>query len=256
VVSVFLAAVLGGALVASSGQDPSAVQDLSAKSQIVFRGTVRVLNSATVDADTVDGLAVVRLNELVTGPALLKGFVGRDITVRLRAPNEVKAGEERLFFANPWVFGDSVGVVEVGSFPQTQARAQTLAQDVARGQSAAVDAELRAKLDAASSVVAGRVATVRPSAPQRLSEHDPQWTEADIEVSETLKGTAKGRVTIVFPASTDVMWFKTPKPKQGQDGVFILGPGDKVGAGSRLAVSEPQHILPLSELSRVKALLK
>ena len=232
------------------------MQDLSAKSQIVFRGTVRVLNSATVDADSVDGLAVVRLNELVTGPALLKGFVGKDITVRLRAPNEVKAGEERLFFANPWLFGDSVGVVEVGSLPQTQARAQTLPQDVARGQSAAADAELRAKLDAASSVVAGRVAAVRPSPPQRLSEHDPQWTEADIEVSETVKGTAKGRVTIVFPASTDVMWFKTPKPKQGQDGVFILGPGDKVGAGNRLAVSEPQQILPLSELSRVKALLK
>jgi hypothetical protein len=251
---VLLVPILG-AFLAFTGQDPASIHDLAGKSEMVLKGTVRLLNSSTVTTADVTGLAVVRLTELVSGPAMLRSFVGKDITVRLRT-KDVKEGEERVFFADSWVFGDALGVVEVGSYVQAAAAApQTLAQDVQRAKTAAVDRELRGKLERAQSVVVGRVAAVRTSPPTRVTEHDPQWSEAEIEVSEVLKGTAKGRVTLVYPASTDVMWYKTPKPQLGQDGVFILRNDVQGVTGARLAVSEPQDILPLSELARVKALL-
>jgi hypothetical protein len=186
----------------------------------------------------------------------LKAFVGKDITVKLRAANSVKPGEERVFFANPWIMGDSIGVVEVGSQPVVAAAAdQTLSADVARGRAAAQDRDLQATLQSAQLVVAGRVAAVKPAPRQRVTEHDPQWTEADIQVTDVLKGNATGTVTIVFPASNDVMWYKTPKLKQGQDGLFILRTEARGVATPRPAVVELQDVRPLSEVPRIRKLL-
>ncbi|PYM86509.1 MAG: hypothetical protein DME09_02215 [Candidatus Rokuibacteriota bacterium] len=59
----------------------------------------------------------------------------------------------------------------------------------------------------------------RPLTRRIGSEHGPQWSEADIEVEEVLKGTAGRTITIVFAASRDVMRYQIPKPRVGQSGV-------------------------------------
>jgi len=248
--------VVGAVLILALGQDPKVV-DLAAKSAMVLRGTVTLLDSSTVSVRDTSNLAVVRLNEIVSGPPMLKAFVGKDITVKLLSPKDVKVGEQRVFFADPWIFGDSIGVIEVGSqlVQATAAAPQTLAQDVQRGRAEAQDRRLATKLEEAQLVVAGRVTAVRPAAKPRLTEHDPQWTEADIQITDVLKGTATGTVTIVFPASNDVMWFKAPKPKQGQEGVFILRTRIEGAATPRPAVAEAEDILPLAEVPRIKKLL-
>lgn len=244
-------------LAMAAPQDPGSIKELAAKSQMVLRGTVKLMNSTTVAADDTSNLAVIRLDELVSGPPLMKAYVGKDITVRL-VSKDVKEGEQRVFFANSWMFGDSIGVAEVGSYrpgPAPAAGQQSLAQSVNEGRAAAADQQLRARLDRAALVVVGKVAAVRTTPRTRLSEHDPQWSEADIDVGEVLKGTAQGRVTIAYPASTDVMWFKTPKPTQGQEGVFLLNGGVQGVAAGRMAVVEPQAILPVTEASRIRSLL-
>lgn len=255
--SLLLAHVVGIFLAAAIPQDPASVKELAAKSQMVLRATVKVMNSTTVSADDTSNLAVVRLDELVSGPPVMKAFVGKDITVRL-VSKDVKEGEERVFFANSWMFGDSVGVAEVGSFRPTANAApgaQTLSQTVGDARAAAADQQLRSRLDRADLVVVGKVVAVRTTPRTRVTEHDPQWSEADIEVGQVLKGNAQGRVTIAYPASNDVMWYKTPKPKEGQDGVFLLNGGVQGVAAGRLAVAEPQAILPVSEATRIRTLL-
>jgi len=55
-----------------------------------------------------------------------------------------------------------------------------------------------------------------------ITEHDPQWREAEIEVDEVEKGPRKRRVVVRFPGSDDVRWYRAPKFQPGQEGVFIL----------------------------------
>ena len=56
-----------------------------------------------------------------------------------------------------------------------------------------------------------------------ITEHEPQWREAIIQVDEVLKGTHQEKQVVVrFPGSTDVMWHGAPKFEPGQQGYFIL----------------------------------
>jgi hypothetical protein len=94
----------------------------------------------------------------------------------------------------------------------------------------------REHYDKAILVISGKVTSIRtpgetagesgapsesaPGGP--VSEHDPEWREAVIEVSDVHKGSKKKRVVVRFPASTDVMWYGAPKFHPGQQGYFML----------------------------------
>jgi hypothetical protein len=93
---------------------------------------------------------------------------------------------------------------------------------------------MRRRIEAADVVIAGRVTTVRPSEqtaetalaeqPSRpISEHDPQWWEAVIDVESVVKGELEPAPTVVlFPGSMDVLWHAVPKFRPGQEGVWFL----------------------------------
>jgi hypothetical protein len=154
--------------------------------------------------------------------------------------------------------GEGLGLAEVGSSKVDAVGANTsgLAMEMDKARVAEADAALAERMRDAKTIVSGRVVAIR--APQRrmLSEHDPEWTEADIEVTETLKGTASGKVTILFPASQDVMWYQVPKPKLAQTGIWILRSG-LTGAATpeQIGVSGAADFLPPAELPRIKKLL-
>lgn len=75
-----------------------------------------------------------------------------------------------------------------------------------------------------------RVKEIRPAtavelAPQgqRISEHNPEWQEAIVEVQETLKGPAgASEIVVRFPASQDIMWVGYPKLKAGQESRSVV----------------------------------
>src|SRR5262249_32636289 len=58
---------------------------------------------------------------------------------------------------------------------------------------------------------------------RRISEHDPLWHEAVIEVASVEKGAHSRRQVVVrFPGSNDVAWRAFPKFTPGQRGVWML----------------------------------
>lgn len=84
---------------------------------------------------------------------------------------------------------------------------------------------------AADVVVSGRVGQLRAAAPRTqrgalpgpITEHDPQWREAVVEVTAVHKGRRVPRsIRVRFPASTDVAWARAPKLHAGQQGTFLL----------------------------------
>src|SRR5712691_4692866 len=115
---------------------------------------------------------------------------------------------------------------------------------------AAANQKIRERAAEASVVITGKVvaiglpgATVAamaggPAPPRRISEHDPFWREAIVEVQAVHKGTVgKNQVVLRFPSSTDVRWHRAPKFQTGQQGVFSLRPDEVSGRAIGLAAA-------------------
>jgi hypothetical protein len=226
-------------------------EDLAQRARFVFRGAVQKLGAATMPEVPVnDRTAVVRVEEVRQAPPELARRVGQEVTVQL-APGgqQIKEGDELVFYTNRWLSGNSIAVRSLGERPVPTARGR-----VARGAQAAealpvTDAVLaqkvqdfKSRIESADVVVTGTVSNVRlpePPAPSRTrsrsaaavlpvatpprSEHDPQWREAVVQVEAVHKGESPAQQVVVrFPSSMDVMWYKAPKFEPGQHGVFVL----------------------------------
>ena len=73
-----------------------------------------------------------------------------------------------------------------------------------------------------------------------MSEHDPHWQEALVEVTEVVKGLAGQRkVVVVFASSKDVLWYKAPKFQVGQHGLFTLHKQQVAGVKLAAALTTP-----------------
>jgi hypothetical protein len=221
--------------------DTSDSEALAKQARFVFKGTVQKMKATTIpDIEDTSSTAVVRVEQIVHAPESLSHFAGQDITVQLSDKKGVKAGQQWVFYTNGWLFGDGVAVVSLGHHAVEKV---TGAVATAMTSAAHPVANLRAldmkeRYDNADIVITGRVTSVQlpsqsagmsASAAQPLtpsSEHDPMWHEATIEVAAVHKGDAnQTAVSLRFPSSEDVMWFRAPKFKPGTEGVFMLQKG-------------------------------
>ena len=247
------------------------VTDLAGRSAFVFVGKVVKTKAALIDGLAADNTAIVQVEHVFTGPAMFTSIVGQQVTVRVGKSTVLKRGERRTFFANGWVFGASLAVDIVGMVDETDVDALTPLLGNARSETR--DDAVRARLQSSVLGVVGTVTHVAPSAkdPGPISEHNPNWHQATIQVDEVIKGkpTTKN-ATVLFPSSDDARWRGVAKYSEGQQGIFILQPGrkqDTAGIGPKLMGAVPSgadvlttlhhdDYLPLSELERVRALAK
>jgi hypothetical protein len=75
-----------------------------------------------------------------------------------------------------------------------------------------------------------------PAQSTRISEHDPLWCEATVDVAGNEKeGVAARQIVVRFPSSRDVRWYKVPKFTPGQEGVFLLHKAESSTASAAAA---------------------
>ena len=250
---------------------PRQLSDFTARSAFIFVGTVVKTKAATMPELTADNTAIVRVDRVVSAPQMFASLGGHDVTVRFRAPVSLAKGNTLTFFANGWIFGASVALDVVGVAQETGA--QAIAGAVRGSRSASKDNALSARLASATLGVVGTVASVQRSAAgtTHISEHDPDWQEATINVDEVIKGRpGVKQATVLFPNSDDVRWHDIRKYAAGQQGIWLLQPGvkqDAAGISPKVLASVPAgadvmtslhdaDFLPLHELERVKALAR
>jgi len=248
------------------------------QSSIVFAGTVSQLGATSFagvpkSAQTV----VVRVDSVLKKPSAVSLKKGDNVTVELKDPSAFQQGTQATFYTEGWIFGSGVAVKELGHEFRcgTGEAAKPAGADekaYQQAQERISDQELQDRLNAADFVVIGRVTDVHrwnapKSATTRVSEHDPDWHEAVVEVQSVLKGgQVKGnKVVVRFPGRNDVAWVHSPKFEKNQQGIFCLNrdqatgvPTEKV-AGRQVAVYTclgHGDSLPMSDAPRVRALLK
>jgi hypothetical protein len=235
------------------------VARLSRRSGFVFAGEIERTNASTVAlVRPTKEIAVVRVREVLKAPADFGERKGERVTVRLGAP--ARKGQRAVFFTVGWVSGDGLAVQEIGRQPATDVGTMRGQMDETEERDEL--AALRKRVGAAEAVIVGKVAGTQPFGGKEeppSSEHDPRWRTAVVVVERTEKGRPKEgeRLGLAYASSDDVMWFRAPKPVQGERAVFLahrrrLEERDETA----LAIVEPLDMLPVAELDRIRSVMR
>lgn len=250
---------------------------LMRKASIVFSGTVSQL-AATSFADVPKSAQtiVVRVDTVLKKPAAVSLKKGDRVTVEAKDASGFQEGTQATFYTDGWIFGSGVAVKELGHVLGEAAPAAAAGVSApGHGQDQLSDQELKDRMNASDFVVVGRVTDVRKwdapktksGSPLRVTEHDPDWHEAVVEVQSVLKGgQVKGnKVVVRFPNHNDVAWTRSPRFTKNQRGIFCLNRDTATGAPMTKLGGKDVYVytclghgdaLPLSEEARVRALLK
>ncbi|TLY54876.1 MAG: hypothetical protein E6K55_04650 [Gemmatimonadetes bacterium] len=245
------------------------------RSDIIFIGTVTQVGAvAAPEVPASPRTTVVRIDNVLEKPAAVALAPGDSVTVETVQPGSLKPGTQATFYTTGWIFGRGVAVREVGHEP---GRSPVVVADqqeaVARARLEVNDADLKAHIQRAAMVVAGRVEQVRPAElaaaptrPKRITEHDPQWQEAIIQVQDGIKGAQAGdQVVVRFPGSRDVAWVGAPRFTVGQEGTFLLHKDSTTGSpltmigGKAVPAYTALHdvdVLSKQDATRVRALIR
>lgn len=259
----------------------SKAEALARQARFIFKGTIQKLKAATMPGVPVnDRTAVVRVDEIIQAPEALSHYAGQEITVQLGGRKKIRKGQQAIFYANGWLFGEGIAVQSIDQQAVEKAPA-ALATAVGDPVKKLAWRQAQAHLKDADLVIYGRVTGVRaptdveeakasgatePAAGDGISEHDPDWRIAEIRVDAVHKGSHKGKtVTVRFPGSQDIRWHDTPKLHTGQEGFFLLHKGEEEGAaGVRLApdadkqdfvLLHPGDFQPVDQPGGIKELL-
>lgn len=245
----------------------SSTADLVLRSSFIFSGTVARLNQSSVKVlATRPGLVIARLDRALRVNPVLGELDGRPITVQLAKGAEVRAGQRLIFFANSWVHGEEIAVIEVAHV-LADAKAE---QEVVDTVAALPQQHLAGRVASATVIVLGTVTELAAAGiVEPISEHAPGWMRAVIEVQETLKGNVpaiaprgranqtKERMTLLFPESPDTPWRKYPKPVLHHHAIFLLHPTTLPGLpAATLMLTDPADLQPIGEANTIRGLVK
>ena len=235
------------------------VERLSLGAGFVFAGVVESTGATTMEiVEATKETAVVRVEQVLRAPADFGERKGSRVTVRLRS--SAKKGQRAVFFTVGWISGTGLAVQEIGRQPaQDLAAIRKRMEDAVQQDETAL---LRKRIGEAAAVVVGKVAGTGPVGKRERppsSEHDPQWRTAFVVVERVEKGDMKAgqRVEIAYASSRDVMWFRAPKPAEGDRAVFLGHRRELEDLDvTALAIVEPMDMQPVDELERVVSLMK
>lgn len=237
-----------------------AITALLGEGPFAFVGTIEHVGAATMTDVPIDSrTAVVRVDHVLQAPEALPTLEGQRITMQLK--EDTQPGEQAAFFAQGLAFGESVAVTEVG-----RVAVEAVEPHVTRGfeagapagfealQRAAQAARLREHAAGADAIVVGRVVGLEDVLEPVISEHDPDWWRATIDVAHVEKGDVQtGPLRVLYANSLDVQWRLSPKPKASQEGLWILHAteGDQREAAP-FEIPHPEDYQPVQSLDDLR----
>jgi hypothetical protein len=219
---------------------------LADEAGFVFKGTVVRRGSADVDAE---GAVTVEIEEVLRGTDVLRGLVGSEATVVTEEPGSLEPGEAHLFFTDCVSLGETAVLREHGRREHSRAAQREVAEHVR----IAEERPLAERVAGADMIVTGEVTGTRPVArefPPR-SEHDPEWSIAQVAVESVLKGrSSRKNLEVLYASSLDIAWYESPKLEEGTSGILILRTADENETPSEVAKTVYQALHPLDFLPR------
>ncbi len=243
-------------------------RELMKRASVAFIGTVVRQNAVTFPAVPRSAeTAVVRIDHVLEKPSAIALRSGDSVTLRLNDPSLLPENSPATFYADGWIVGTGVALVEVGHTPVSApdaAQREQAGRNFLTLKRQLVEEDLRARIDGASLVALGKVVAVQPAVQDRrfITEHDPDWKEAVVRVETAIKGANVGDdIVIRFPGSMDVAYYRIPKLTVGdeplvlaaKDTVSGLPPAMLAGKPTEaFIIQSPGDVLTKDDLERVQ----
>ncbi|WP_030056849.1 MULTISPECIES: hypothetical protein [Streptomyces] len=219
----------------SPGVAPERLTELVRQAPLSFVGTVTRVGGTSLAAFPADArnerTAVVKVDQVLHAPDAFKQLAGSEVTVQLAADADLlKVSDTAAFFTQGLVYGETLGVTEVGRLPAGAVQrhvslAATTADELpfSSVQREIRNQDLAAHAAEADAVVVGSVVGLEDLGLPSYSEHAPHWWRAALDVSHVEAGRVEpGRIGVLYPSSEDVRWRHVPKPLPGQPGLWLL----------------------------------
>jgi hypothetical protein len=212
----------------------------------VFIGTVLQTGSSSVaEVEPAADTVVVRVDQVVSGAPAFHDHLGEPITVALPEGVDVAEGDVHVFRVTAWIFGTGLAV------QATSVGDQDVLQSALASPAGASDPEERVRLRMASAdrVVSGvvrQVSHVPAGEDHPITEHDPLWQDAVVEVHGHLAqaaAPAPSDVTVRFASSRDVNWHDAPKFSVGERGIWVLGAPQPTARAAAVGELPADHYL-------------
>jgi hypothetical protein len=225
----------------------------------IFRGKV-TKQTRDIEGATAQQTVTAQVEGILLSTDVLRGLVGRDVTVVTEHAAAMEDEGSFLFFTNCVVLSDHIVVREVGHIRASR----DADHEVAEVLKEAAERPLRDRIATAKLIVEGHVTASSPAAPKAIqkSEHDPNWWIAHVAVESVIKGGGKAvkRVEVLFANSKDIAWYKSPKLHEGLRGIFLLHSVKKTDRPPRVdrviyQATDPLDFLPTERLPEVKRAL-
>jgi hypothetical protein len=232
------------------------------QSGLSFVGTVERLGAATMAGVPVnDRTAVIRVEQVLHSPELLKRLSGMSVTVQLRPDADLPSpGDRAAFFTNPTVFGEGLVTTEVVRLPVSEidpllATATPGEGPLDRFQRALEDQQLLEHAEQADAIVVGKVARLVDAGLSAASEHDPDWWRATFDVIHVERGPVTGpQVDVLYANSQDVLWRNSPKPRASQEGVWLLhSTEDGLRNVAPFEIPHPEDYQPVTRMEQLRS---
>jgi hypothetical protein len=193
------------------------------KAGFIFRG--KVMRHGTADteftASAPQKIVTVLIEEIFYSTDVLRGLAGREAIVIGDEVANLKEGISLILFTNCVSLGNSVVLREVAEL-QASREAE---RDVMHAVNTRNERPLRNRVEKAELIITGRVIESQSAGTTSIpkSEHDPDWWVARVAVQSVLKGKETNKeIEVLFPNSTDIVWYKVPKLREAMRGIFLL----------------------------------
>lgn len=243
--------------------DDENLDKLVQDSTYIFSGVVEKIGEAHMDSVPVNNnTAVIKVVYIYTPADILGDLTGRQVTVQLQQDKAMATGDTGVFFTKGWIYGKGIALMEVGRMKEEQP--DTFKPRIAQSLQRKADQQLKDRIDRANVVVLAKVIKtneLKLKKPLPISEHNPHWWEAVLQISSIKKGDFQDQeLRMLFPSSNDEVWMASPKPKLEEEGIWILqkdqqekgGPKFQVPGYTALDVLDFQ---PMNQLDRVQRLI-
>ena len=242
-----------------------ALDQLTRESSYIFLGTATKTQASTIELlPANESTVIVRVDAVLQAPASLADYSGQEVTVQLREANSVQTGQRLVFFTNGGLFGQGIALKEVGHLAPSAGAADPtkLRAQIDQALQKKSDEDLARRMAGAELIEVGKVLETRPAKlPERgpMTEHDPEWWEAEIQIQSVEKGQHAGQtVSVLFASSLDYLWAQAPKLKPGETGIFVLHRSEVnlPGIEKFYTLVNPLDVQPIGRLEHVRQILK
>jgi hypothetical protein len=241
--------------------DDDAIQRLVDEAGFIFRGSLHHHPAGAPPAVPPElGEAIgMRIEHVLRSAPALGGLAGQEAQVITRNAGPLRQCQHPILFTAVVSLGQQLLLREIGH-AETSAEA---ARQVAAAIAVAEERPFRQRVAAADLIVTATVVDSHVLDPDHRpkGEHDPLWWLARLAVQTVHKGRKpRGEIEVLFAASIDRAWARSPKLHAGTTGLLLLHPvpaDERPGLAPRNAyqVTHPLDLLPADRLARVEAAL-